>query len=90
MDQALTIGRLAERSGTNPPTIRYYEQIGLLPEPSRTPAGYRLYDERTLGRLAFIARAKQLGCTLEEIAGLTAAWDGGRRASPPDPHPAIP
>ena len=58
--------------------MRYYEQIGLLPEASRTPAGYRMYDQRTLERLAFIARAKQLGCTLEEIAGLTTAWDGGQ------------
>ena len=41
-------------------------------------AGYRLYDQRTLDRLAFIARAKQLGCTLEEITGLTTAWDGGQ------------
>jgi DNA-binding transcriptional MerR regulator len=58
--------------------LRYYEQIGLLPEASRTPAGYRMYDQRTLDRLAFIARAKQLGCSLEEIASLTTAWEGGR------------
>ena len=37
-----------------------------------------MYDERTLDRLAFIARAKQLGCSLEEITGLTTAWDGGQ------------
>ena len=61
-----------------PATLRYYEQIGLLPETSRTPAGYRVYDQRTLDRLAFIARAKQLGCSLEEITGLTVAWDGGQ------------
>jgi DNA-binding transcriptional MerR regulator len=57
--------------------LRYYEEIGLLPEASRTPAGYRLYDDHTLERLAFIARAKQLGCSLDEIADLTVAWDGG-------------
>ncbi|HUR77275.1 MAG TPA: MerR family DNA-binding protein [Acidimicrobiales bacterium] len=45
-----------------------------------TPAGYRLYDERTLERLGFIARAKQLGCTLEEIKDLAEAWDSNECA----------
>jgi len=69
---------VAERSGFSPATLRYYEEIGLLPRSERTAAGYRVYDERTVERLAFIARAKQLGCTLDEIADLTLAWDGGR------------
>lgn len=43
---------------------------------ARTAAGYRLYDERALERLAFIAHAKQLGCTLEEITDLVVIWDG--------------
>ena len=50
-----------------------------MPEPRRTSGGYRVYDDRTLARLAFIARAKQLGCSLEQIADLVAAWEGGRR-----------
>jgi len=78
MSPGLKIKEVADASGFTAATLRYYEQIGLLPEASRTPAGYRLYDQRTLDRLAFIARAKQLGCTLEEIAGLTTAWDGGQ------------
>ncbi len=78
MTTALKIKEVADASGFSANTLRYYEQIGILPESERTPAGYRVYDQRTLDRLAFIARAKQLGCTLEEIAGLTAAWDGGR------------
>jgi len=69
---------VADRSGFSAATLRYYEEIGLLPEASRTPAGYRLYDDQTLERLAFISRAKQLGCTLDEIADLTGARDGGR------------
>ncbi len=69
---------VADRSGFTAATLRYYEEIGLLPQATRTPAGYRLYDDRTLDRLAFIARAKQLGCTLEEIGDLTLAWDGGQ------------
>jgi MerR family transcriptional regulator, copper efflux regulator len=69
---------VADRTGFSPPTLRYYEEIGLLPESARTPSGYRTYDERTIERLAFISRAKQLGCTLEQIADLTTAWEGGR------------
>ena len=73
----LKIKEVADASGFTAATLRYYEQIGLLPEATRTPAGYRMYDQRTLDRLAFIARAKHLGCSLDEITGLTTAWDGG-------------
>ena len=73
MSIGLKIKDVAAASGFTAATLRYYERIGLLPEASRTPAGYRTYDQRTVERLAFIARAKQLGCTLEEIAGLTPA-----------------
>jgi MerR family copper efflux transcriptional regulator len=72
------IKEVADRSGFTTATLRYYEEIGLLPESPRTTGGYRLYDDHTLDRLAFIARAKQLGCTLEEVADLTLAWDGGQ------------
>ena len=78
MTTGLKIKEVADASGFTAATLRYYEQIGLLPEASRTPAGYRMYDQRTLDRLAFIARAKQLGCSLDEIIGLTTAWDGGQ------------
>jgi MerR family transcriptional regulator, copper efflux regulator len=69
-----TIGEVAERSGFAASTLRYYEELGLVTPASRTGAGYRRYDERALDRLAFIARAKQLGCTLDEIADLAAVW----------------
>jgi DNA-binding transcriptional MerR regulator len=71
------INDVSKRSGFSAAALRYYEQIGLLPEPPRTEAGYRLYDDRTIDRLAFIARAKQLGCSLDEISDLAIAWDGG-------------
>lgn len=71
------IAEVASRAGVSAATLRYYEQIGLLPAPSRTSSGYRMYDESAVDRLAFISRAKQLGCSLEEIADLTLAWDGG-------------
>jgi len=70
------IAEVARRSGFSPATLRYYEDIGLLPEPNRSSSGYRQYDEHAVERLAFVARAKQLGCTLEEITELSVAWDG--------------
>ncbi len=74
----LRIKEVAERTGFSAPTLRYYEDIGLLPPPARTESGYRSYDEAMVERLAFIGRAKQLGCSLDEIADLMTAWDGGR------------
>ena len=74
------IAEVAERTGFSTPTLRYYEHIGLLPLAERTPAGYRLYGDRTIERLTFIARAKQLGCTLEEITDLADAWDSNECA----------
>ena len=71
-----TIGQTAERSGFSASSLRYYEGIGLVAPSERTDAGYRLYDDQALARLAFIARAKQLGCSLEEIADLVGIWDG--------------
>ena len=61
-----TIGEIADRSGFSASSLRYYEGIGLVEPASRTASGYRLYNDGSLDRLAFIARAKQLGCTLDE------------------------
>jgi len=69
------IGEVAEQTGFPPSTLRYYEDEGLLPAPDRTAAGHRVYGERHLRRLQFMARAKRLGLTLEEIADLADAWD---------------
>ncbi|HEY8547074.1 MAG TPA: MerR family transcriptional regulator [Acidimicrobiales bacterium] len=81
MGTSLRIAEVARRSGFTPATLRYYEDIGLVRPAGRTPAGYRVYDEATLGRLRFIARAKELGCRLSEIAELAEAWDGGACAT---------
>ena len=78
MTTGYRIAEVARRSGFPAATLRYYEGIGLLPLAARSDAGYRLYDQSALDRLAFIARAKQLGCTLDEIAELSVAWDGGQ------------
>ncbi len=66
----LTRGKLAARTGCNIETIRYYESIGLIPEPARTAAGYRSYGEEHLRRLHFIQRARALGFGSEKILGL--------------------
>jgi DNA-binding transcriptional MerR regulator len=75
-----TIGQLADRAGVNLETVRYYERKGLLAEPPRTGAGYRQYGPDALARLEFIARAKRLGFTLAEIAGLLGEHDAGGTA----------
>jgi DNA-binding transcriptional MerR regulator len=75
----MRIGQLAGEVGVNPKTIRYYESIGLLPEPDRTDAGYRVYDEEDLDRLAFIRRAQQLGLSLDEIGEILGLREGGDR-----------
>jgi MerR family transcriptional regulator, copper efflux regulator len=68
--ETLTIGRLAERAGVGVETIRFYERERLIPEPARTHAGYRQYDEKTVARLHFIRRGKELGFSLAEIRDL--------------------
>ena len=72
----LTIGQLAERTGFTPAALRFYDERGLVTPSSRSDGGYRLYGHGALDRLAFIARAKQLGCSLDEVADLLAIWDG--------------
>jgi DNA-binding transcriptional MerR regulator len=69
------IGAVAERSGFTASALRYYEVIGLVRPVSRSEHGYRVYDESTLSRLEFIAQAKELGCSLEEIADLVGLWE---------------
>lgn len=78
MSTTLRIAEVADRAGITTATVRYYERIGVLPPAPRAGNGYRSYDEHAVERLAFINRAKQLGCSLEEIADLTTAWDGGQ------------
>ena len=83
MTQAIRIGELAHRAGTTPDTLRYYERVGLLPRPPRTPAGYRLYDSSVAQRVAFIKKAQALGLALDEIREvLRIAADG----TPPCEH----
>ncbi|MDX9969259.1 MULTISPECIES: helix-turn-helix domain-containing protein [Pseudomonadota] len=66
----MKIGEVAERSGCHPETVRYYERIGLLPEPPRTAGGYRDYRPADADRLRFISRGRALGFSLDEIRSL--------------------
>lgn len=70
------ISTLAARSGFPASTLRFYDQAGLLPA-ARSPAGYRLYEDDALDRLAFIAAAKGMGLALEEIRELLEVWQHG-------------
>ncbi len=77
----MRIGQIAERSGVPTKTIRYYESVGLLPQPDRTASGYRDYDEPALQRLCFVQRARSLGFSVRECANLLALYDDKQRAS---------
>ncbi|GAB3124673.1 MerR family transcriptional regulator [Novispirillum itersonii] len=66
----MTIGRLSAESGCKVPTIRYYEQIGLMPEPDRSEGNQRQYSRRHLERLRFIRHSRDLGFTLDDIREL--------------------
>lgn len=68
---------LARRTGCHLETIRYYEKIGLMPEPPRTASGYRIYDARHVSRLRFILRGRELGFAIEELRGLLRLVDRG-------------
>lgn len=78
-DRRLRIGELASDLNINPKTIRYYEEIGLLPPPSRTASGYRLYTATDRERLRFILKAKTIGLTLEEIAEIVSIHQDGEQ-----------
>lgn len=70
MEQPLTIGVLADLTGTNVETIRYYERLGLLAAPARTAGNYRSYEPSDVGRLSFIRRARDLGFSLDQVREL--------------------
>jgi MerR family copper efflux transcriptional regulator len=66
----MRIGEVATRTGTPIKTIRYYEEIGVLSAPTRSPSGYRDFDEDVIDRLHFIRSSKAVGFSLNEIRGI--------------------
>jgi MerR family redox-sensitive transcriptional activator SoxR len=79
LDETLTIGQLAERTGLPASTIRYYERRGLIPPPART-GGWRRYERSAVEALALIEVSKQAGFTLTEIRRLMSGFEP---ATPP-------
>jgi Cu(I)-responsive transcriptional regulator len=75
------IGRAAELSGVTPKMIRHYESLGLIPKAARTLGDYRVYTQAEVHTLRFVRRARSLGFSMEEIAGLLSLWRNQRRAS---------
>lgn len=75
----LAIGALSERTGCKVETIRFYERARLLPEPARSPGGYRLYREDHLKRLTFIRRARALGFSIDGVRKLLKLADERKR-----------
>ena len=73
----MRVAELAEAVGLSPDTVRYYERVGLLPPPARTPGGYRAYDVAAVDRLRFIQGAQRLGLRLRDIVDLLAIRDTG-------------
>ena len=73
----MRIGELASGTGVPAKTIRYWEQLGLLPQPARTPAGYRDYQPQAATRLGFIRAAQSIGLSLGEIREILAVRDRG-------------
>jgi DNA-binding transcriptional MerR regulator len=70
------VGEVSRRLALNPQTLYFYERIGLIPPPERTEAGYRLFSQQDMERLAFIVRTKSLGLSLDEIKEILALKDG--------------
>lgn len=74
----MRIGEVARRSGVPRKTLRYYEDVGVLSEPARSPNGYRDYDAAVVDRLAFVRAAQAVGLTLGEIREIVEFRDAGR------------
>lgn len=71
----MNIGEVSKQSGVNAKAIRYYESIGLLPEPERTPSGYRQYNQESIERLRLLGRARSLGFSIDDCRKLMDLWD---------------
>lgn len=74
---ALRVSQVAEQAGVSPDAVRFYEKEGLLPQPPRSPAGYREYDEQIPQRIRFIKGAQEMGLKLSEIGELLEIQDRG-------------
>ncbi len=74
-----SIGDLSKKFNINARTIRFYESIGILPEPARGENGYRIYDDKSFERIDFIIKAKNQGFKLNEIKEIINLYDEGKK-----------
>lgn len=79
MSARLSIGLVTRRTGATVPTVRYQEEVGLLPPASRTASGQRSYDESTLRRLVFIRRCRDFGFSIDQVRELVGLVDEPER-----------
>ncbi len=77
----MNISKVSKLTGVTSKTIRYYESIGLMPEPARAENGYRDYCESDVEILRFIQSARKMGFTLKDVANLLTLWNDKDRAS---------
>ncbi len=77
----MNIGQAAKASGVSAKMIRHYEEVGLVPAPPRTDAGYRQYSENEVHTLHFIRRSRDLGFSIQQIAELVGLWQNRKRPS---------
>jgi DNA-binding transcriptional MerR regulator len=78
MERPLYIGQIAKNTGISQKTLRYYEELGLIPLPMRTKSGYRIYNPNIQERLAFIKKAQSLGLKLSEIKQILDIYNQGQ------------
>jgi MerR family copper efflux transcriptional regulator len=81
MERSLSVGQLARVTRVPAKTIRYYEQVGVLPAARRNASGYRQYSTRDVDRLVFVRRARTLGLPLAQLKVLTTEAEGKRCSS---------
>jgi DNA-binding transcriptional MerR regulator len=77
MSELKQIGEVARELGINPKTIRYYEEIELIPRAQRSKSGYRVYERAEIDRIAFILRARELDFSLDDIGEILALREQG-------------
>ena len=73
----MKIGEIAKQSGVSVDTVRFYERVGVLPEPARRPSGYREYEQDTVERIRLTRELQAIGLSLVEVVQALAAHDAG-------------